>query len=421
MTSHAFWHPFADMAAVPGSELVLARGEGVYLWDEQGKRYIDGSSSLWYAHVGHGRTEIAEAVARQMTTLEAYATFGDWSNRPAMELCERLAGFSARPGSKIFLTLGGGDAVDTAAKLARQYWAVQGQPDRTHLISRAYGYHGTHGFGTSLAGMEPLRAGAGPLVPAVSHVDYASPQALEDEIARLGADTVAAFFCEPVIGAGGVRPAPEGYIEAVAEICKRHGVLLVIDSVIGAFGRLGTWLGYERWAIEPDLVVLAKGITSGYLPLGAVVVKDTVAEPFWRTPGGAMFRHGATYAGHPVCCVAAMANLDILERENLVPRGRELEGVLLDALTPLGDHDAVKEVRGGTGLAAAVELHPDVIAAVPGAVGRFAHAVQEAGVLVRSQATGVAIGPPLVVEREHLDEIAAALRHGLDVVAGVAA
>ena len=216
MTSHAFWHPFADMAAVPGSELVLTRGEGVYLWDEQGKRYIDGSSSLWYAHVGHGRTEIAEAVARQMTTLEAYATFGDWSNRPAMELCERLAGFSARPGSKIFLTLGGGDAVDTAAKLARQYWAVQGQPERTHLISRAYGYHGTHGFGTSLAGMEPLRAGAGPLVPAVSHVDYASPQALEDEIARLGAENVAAFFCEPVIGAGGVRPAPEGYIEAVA-------------------------------------------------------------------------------------------------------------------------------------------------------------------------------------------------------------
>ena len=162
MTSHAFWHPFADMAAVPGSELVLARGEGVYLWDEQGKRYIDGSSSLWYAHVGHGRAEIAEAVARQMTTLEAYATFGDWSNRPAMELCERLAGFSARPGSKIFLTLGGGDAVDTAAKLARQYWAVQGQPERTHLISRAYGYHGTHGFGTSLAGMEPLRAGCGP-------------------------------------------------------------------------------------------------------------------------------------------------------------------------------------------------------------------------------------------------------------------
>jgi adenosylmethionine-8-amino-7-oxononanoate aminotransferase len=210
-------------------------------------------------------------------------------------------------------------------------------------------------------------------------------------------------------------------MEAVAEICKRHGVLLVIDSVIGAFGRLGTWLGYERWAIEPDLVVLAKGITSGYLPLGAVVVKDTVAEPFWRSPGGPMFRHGATYAGHPACCVAAMVNLDILERENLVPRGRELEGVLMDALRPLAEHDAVKEIRGGTGLAAAVELHPDVMAAVPGAVGRFTHAVQEAGVLVRAQATGVAIGPPLVVEREHLDEIAAALRHGLDVVAGVAA
>ena len=201
-----------------------------------------------------------------------------------------------------------------------------------------------------------------------------------------------------MIGAGGVRPAPPGYIEAVAAICKRHGVLLIVDSVICAFGRVGTWLGYERWDIEPDMVVLAKGITSGYLPLGGVMISNAVAEPFWSKPGGPMFRHGATYAGHPSCCAAALANLEILERENLVARGRELEGELMDALAPLAEHSACGEIRGGLGLAAAVDLSPEALQ-VPGAMVRYSSAVREAGVLLRPQATGVAIGPPLIVER----------------------
>ncbi|MDX6566105.1 MAG: putrescine---pyruvate transaminase [Gaiellales bacterium] len=409
----SYWHPFADMAAVAGHELVIARGEGVYVWDADGKRYLDGSASLWHCHVGHGREEIAEAIARQLRTLEAYQTFGDLANGPALELADRIAGLAPMLNPKLFLCLGGGDAIDTASKLARQYWALQGSPERTHLISRTYAYHGTHGFGTSLA-MEPLRQSYGPLVESVSHVAYDAAQALEDEILRVGPERVAAFFCEPVIGAGGVRPAPAGYLEAIGAICRRHGVLLVIDSVIAGFGRLGTWLGYERFAIEPDMVVLAKGITSGYLPLGGVLVSNEVSAPFWREPGRAVFRHGATYAGHPTCCAAALANLDILEREHLIPRGRELEGALMDALAPLAEHPAVGEIRGGVGLAAAVDLNAELLAA--GAMGRFTAAIREAGVLLRGQATGVAIGPPLTVEREQLVEIAEAIRAGLDAV-----
>ncbi len=229
---------------------------------------------------------------------------------------------------------------------------------------------------------------------------------------------MAAFFCEPVIGAGGVRPAPAGYIDAVGAICKRHGVLLVIDSVICGFGRLGTWFGYERFSIEPDMVVLAKGITSGYLPLGGVLVGAEVAAPFWSEPGRAVFRHGATYAGHPTCCAAALANLDILEREGLIPRGRELEGELMDALRPLASHPAVGEIRGGLGLAAAVDLQPDLVSSSPGAMGRFTAAIREAGVLLRVQTSGVAIGPPLIVEPAQLREIATAIRAGLDAAGG---
>ncbi len=231
------------MATVAGHELVIARGEGVYLWDDQGRRYIDGTASLWHAHIGHGREDMAEAIVAQLRTLEAFQTFGDVANPPALELVDRLVGLSPMTDPRVFLCLGGGDAIDTAAKLARQHWAARGQPERIHLISRTFAYHGTHGFGTSLVGMESMRQGYGPLLGSVSHVDHQSPEALEAEIERVGPANVAAFFCEPVIGAGGVRPAPPGYIEAVAAICKRHGVLLVIDSVICAFGRVGTWLG----------------------------------------------------------------------------------------------------------------------------------------------------------------------------------
>jgi adenosylmethionine-8-amino-7-oxononanoate aminotransferase len=396
-------------------EFIVAKGDGVHVWDENGRRYIDGSAGLWYCHVGHGRREIADAVSRQMGELECFSAFGDLSNRPAREVCDRLTSLSTMAEAKVFLTLGGGDGVETAAKVARQHWALEGRPEKHHLIGRTFGYHGTHGFGTTLVGMEPIRDGFGPLAGGVSHVAHDSVDALEREIERLGSERVAAFFCEPVIGAGGVRPAPPGYLEGIGEVCRRHEVLLVIDSVICAFGRVGTWLGYERWGLEPDIVVLAKGLTSGYLPLGAVLVSGEIAEPYWAGTADAMLRHGATYAGHPTCCAAALANLEILEREELIGRGAELEDVLFAAVSPLAEHPATGEIRGGVGLAAAIDLSPE-LQHEPGAVKAFYEAIRERGVLVRAQHTGVALGPPLIITPAEIAEIAHAIAGALDEV-----
>jgi adenosylmethionine-8-amino-7-oxononanoate aminotransferase len=217
-----------------------------------------------------------------------------------------------------------------------------------------------------------------------------------------------------VIGAGGVLPPPDGYIEGVADLCAEHGILLVIDSVICGFGRLGTWFGAERWDIRPDLITFAKGVTSGYLPLGGVVVAGHVAAPFFEAPGGPMLRHGATYAGHPTCCAAANAVLDIYESEGLIARGRELEGPLRDALAPLESHPAVGGVRAGLGLLAAVQLSDDALESDPAAVAKLAQGAREAGVLVRPLLGAVAVSPPLTVEQEHLDLLAEGIRAALD-------
>jgi putrescine---pyruvate transaminase len=267
-----FWHPFADMGAVRDNELMIDRGEDVWVWDADGRRYLDATASLWYCNVGHGRKEIADAVAAQMGKLEAYSHFGDFASAPARELCERLAALAPVRDARVFLGSGGGDGIDTAAKMARRYWQETGQPDRDVLVVRTNGYHGTHGYGTALAGIPANRTSWGPLVPDVSVVAHDSVDALREEVARVGAERIAAVFVEPVIGAGGVHPPVPGYIEGVAEVCRETGILLVCDAVICGFGRLGTWFGIERWpGVEPDLITFAKGVTSGYLPLGGVV------------------------------------------------------------------------------------------------------------------------------------------------------
>jgi putrescine---pyruvate transaminase len=410
-----FWHPFADMGSVSQHELVIERGEGVWVYDTDGNRYLDGTASLWYANVGHGRQDIADAVAAQMRKLAAYSTFGDFGNRPANELCERLAAVAPMDDARVFLGSGGGDAIDTAAKIARRHWVMSGHPDRTHLISRTQGYHGTHGFGTSIGGIEANTANWGPLVGDVSAVQFDSLEALEAQILRVGPDRVAAFFCEPVLGAGGVYPPPEGYIQGVADLCAEHGVLLVVDSVICGFGRLGTWFGIERWEdVRPDLITFAKGVTSGYLPLGGVVVSGAVAAPFFEAPGAPMLRHGATYAGHPSCCAAGLVVMDIYEREGLLTRGRDLEDALAAALGELESHPAVAEVRAGCGLLGAVQLAPEVLEQDTAAVAKLAQGAREAGVLVRPLLGSVAVSPPLTVETEHLQQIADAIRAGLD-------
>ena len=236
-TSHALWHPFADMGSVDGHRMVITRAEGPWVWDDGGRSYLDATAALWYSNLGHGRDEIADAVQHQLRTLDAYSIFGDYANEPALELADRLAALAPTSGSRVFLGSGGGDMIETAAKLARSYHAHNGEPQRVHLIGRTGGYHGTHGVGTSVGGIAANAEGFGPLVADTSSVPHDDVQALEAEILRLGADRVAAFFCEPVIGAGGVHLPPAGYIAAVAEVCARHGVLFVADCVICGFGR----------------------------------------------------------------------------------------------------------------------------------------------------------------------------------------
>ena len=290
----AFWHAFADMHALEtAGELVVDRGEGVHVWDEDGRRYLDATAALWYCNVGYGRDEIADAVQAQLRKLPAYSTFGDLSNRPAIELAERVSALAPVEGSKVFLTSGGSDSIDTATKMARRYWQLLGRTERTLLITREHAYHGMHVAGTSLAGIEANAAGHGPLVGDVAKVAWDSPSALRDAIAGAGPERVAAFFCEPVIGAGGVLAPPEGYLEEVRAICRETGVLFVADEVITGFGRTGDWFASSRWALEPDIVTCAKGITSGYLPMGAVIAAPWVAEAFWRE-GAGMWRHGYT-------------------------------------------------------------------------------------------------------------------------------
>ena len=405
------WHPFADMGAVRRKELVIERGEDVWVWDDAGKRYLDATASLWYCNVGHGRPEIAAAVAAQFKQIEAYSAFGDFVTPVAQQLAGTLADLAPMP-ARIFLTSGGGESIDTAAKIAQRYWSAQGQPDRTLLISRTSGYHGTNGYGTALGGIPANREGFGPQIETVQ-APHDSLEAVAAAIEGAGAEHVAAVFVEPVIGAGGVYPPLPGYIEGLAEICKRSGVLFVADSVICGFGRLGSWFGVERFGIEPDMITFAKGVTSGYLPLGGVVVAEHVAEPFWKAPGGPVLRHGPTYAAHAACCAAAIANIELLGRDGLLTRGRELEGALHDALKPLASDGKVAEVRGGVGTMAAVELSAELLDSRPAAIGEVVMAAREQGVLVRGLGRGLAVSPPLTATAEHFGLVHDALAHAL--------
>jgi putrescine---pyruvate transaminase len=413
-----FWHPFADMAAVEAQgATTIVRGEGAYVFDGSGRRYLDATASLWYCNAGWGRHEIAEAAAAQMRDLPTYSTFGDLTNAPAEALAERVAALAPVRGSKVFLTSGGSDSIDTATKMARRYWQLRGEPGRTVLIRREKAYHGMHTAGTSLAGIPANATGHGQLIQDVVEVPWADAGALRDAIETEGPERVAAFFCEPVIGAGGVFPPPPGYLEAVRETCRDAGVLFVADEVITGFGRAGDWFASSRFGLEPDIVACAKGITSGYLPMGGVIAAPRVAEPFWE-PGAGPWRHGYTYSGHATVAAAGLANLDILEREALCERALKLEAPLIGSLRPLAHHELVEEVRGGVGLLAAVNLRQDLVADDPSLPARVGMACREAGILVRPLVAGaLAVSPPLVIGEEHIAEIAAGFRAGLDAAA----
>jgi adenosylmethionine-8-amino-7-oxononanoate aminotransferase len=412
------WHPFAAMGQVDGHEFVLVRGEGVRVWDEDGAEYLDATAGLWFANVGHGRAEIADAVGAQLRTLAAHNIFGDYANRPALDLAERVAALAPLPDPAVFFGTGGAEAIDTAAKIVRRYWALVGQPERTVIVSRRHAYHGTAAYGTSLSGIPAIRDGYGTLVRDVAEVAHDDPEDLARTLDDLGA-RAAAFIGEPMIGAGGAIPPPEGYWPAVERICRERGVLLVADEVISGFGRLGRWFGCERYGFTPDLMTCAKGITSGYVPLGAVVVSGTVRAPFWEE-GAAPFLQGGTYSGHPGACVAGLANLDILEREALVDRVAELEPVLRELLEPLRGLDGVADVRSA-GLAGAVEFDPALLAASPGAPAAAVLEARRQGVLTRAlRGVALQLSPPFIVAPDELEEIVAGVAAGVRAAAATA-
>jgi putrescine---pyruvate transaminase len=412
----AMWNPFANMAAIAGHSVQIVGGDGATVYDAAGRAYLDSIASLWYCNVGHGRVELGDAAAAQMHKLAAYQTYEIFSNAPAEALAERVAALAPMAGAKVFFTPGGGsDAVDTAAKLTRAYWRAVGQPAKQVIIGRSHAYHGVNAYGTSLGGIAANTEPFGPLVTLVEHVPWDDAAALAKMIDHIGQDRVGAFICEPVVGAGGVYFPPEGYLADVQQICRDADILFIADEVITGFGRTGAWFGSQRYGIEPDMMTVAKGLTSGYLPLGAVIASPRVAEPFWRTGSAEIFRHGYTYSGHPAACAVGLANLDIIEREQLVARVRELEPALAAALAPLAKHELVSEVRTGAGLLAGIELAPAAREADPALGGRIVTAARERGVITRLLG-GVAlqVSPPFVISAAQLHELAEVLTAALD-------
>jgi putrescine---pyruvate transaminase len=396
------------------NRIVFVRGEGCELVDQHGNAYLDATASLWYCNVGHGREQIASAIGAQAAKLASCSCFDVYASDVTLELADRLSELSPLSDPAVFLTSGGSDSVDTAAKLARRYWAELGQPDKQFVLSREFAYHGTHAFGTSLAGIGANREHFGPLVEAVDTVPAMSSSALASAIDAIGPERVAAFIAEPVIGAGGVYPPPPGYLAEVAAICAERKTLLIADEVVTGFGRTGRMFASERYRFQPDMVVLAKGLTSGYLPLGAVVCAERIAAPFWDGDPRGPLRHGYTYSGHATSCAAAQANLDLLEAEGLVDRVGELEARFEAQLQALLSRAAVADVRS-VGLMGGVQLDADCLAEIGMSGPAVVSACRERGVLTRLLVGEVLqITPPFVIEPAELD-------HVVEVIDGVLA
>lgn len=404
----ALWHPQAHMPSVEGNELVLVRGEGGWVWDREGRRYFDVPASLWYCNIGHGRRELGDAAAAQMGALESYSCFDRLASVPTLELAERVAELLPIPDAKIFFTSGGSDGIELTAKLVRRYWSALGRPEKQKIVSRDRAYHGLHTYGTAITGIEIYTEGIGRLISETVRVPATSIEALARLFEERDSE-IAAFFCEPVIGTGGVIPPPPGYLEEARRLCSVHDVLFVADEVITGFGRVGAMFGCTRFGLEPDVMVMAKGITSGYIPLGAVAVGPRVAEPFWRADSELIFRHGLTYSGHATACAVALAVLDILERESIVEQAAALEPVITEAIAPLASHPLVNEVRSGVGVIAGVELVDQ------GVAERVRNHCLEAGFLMRViTAATLQISPPLITQPSEIQAIVDAIASALD-------
>ena len=429
-------HPFTDNQRLrdEGGPTVIERGKGCYLWDDNGHRYLDAMAGLWCVNVGYGRPELAEAARAQIEKLSYYNTFFKTTTAPTAALAGRLAEIAPAGVEHVVFTNSGSEAVDSALRFARQFWSLEGKPDKRVIIGREEGYHGSTLASASAGGIRAMHEQAGLPLPDFAHIaapygfrDAGSAPAavfakraaalLEDKILVLGAERVAAFIAEPIQGAGGVIIPPAGYLREVQRICRAHDVLLIIDEVICAFGRLGSWSASEHFGLSPDLMTMAKGLSSGYQPIAAVMIGERVARSIIEKGGD--LAHGFTYAGHPVAAAVALENLRIIEREGLVERVRDdLGPYFAEALQSLRDHPMVGETRS-LGLIGAVELvreraskqrfEPEgVVAAV------CRERMQQRGVILRAVRDTLVAAPPLVAEHRDIDLMVKVIRETLD-------
>jgi adenosylmethionine-8-amino-7-oxononanoate aminotransferase len=426
------WMHFSQMGAYgPGHEIpIITRGEGCYVYDDRGKRYLDGLSALFCVNAGHGRAELGEAAARQVEELDFY-TLWSYAHPGAIELAARIASLAPGDLNRVFFTSGGSEAVESALKLARNYHRALGKGQKHKLIAREIAYHGTTLGALSATGITELRSQFEPLVPGGCHVPntnaYRWPEdrhplwaatAIEERIVFEGPETVAAVIVEPVQNAGGCFVPPDGYFERVREICDRHDVLMISDEVICAWGRLGHYFGCDRFGYQPDIVTVAKAMTSAYAPMGAVIADDRIAEPFMQ--GDASFAHGFTFAGHPVAAAVAMANLDVFEREDLCGHVLAKEGEFRAMLETLHDLPIVGDVRG-TGFFQAIELVKDKETkqsfddeeAEELLRGFLSGELYKRGLICRADDRGdpvIQLAPPLISDTEQFEEIHDVLR-----------
>ncbi|WP_317203259.1 aspartate aminotransferase family protein [Janthinobacterium sp.] len=439
LDSAHYLHPFTDYKDLNAKGArVIVRGEGIYLWDSQGKKILDGMSGLWCVNVGYGRTSISEAVYRQMETLPFYNSFFNTTNVPAVQLAAKLVALAPPHFRHVFFTGSGSEANDTNLRMVRRYWELQGQPQRQTVISRHNSYHGSTVAGSALGGMDGMHAQGGLPIPGIVHIGQPNyveagrgmtreafgllaASWLEDKILELGADRVAAFIGEPVQGAGGVVIPPASYWPEIQRICDKYGVLLIADEVICGFGRLGAWFASGLFGIKPDLITFAKGVTSGYVPLGGVLVGDRVADVLIEKGGD--FNHGFTYSGHPVACAAALENIRILEEEKLPQRVATDTGPYLkERFATLADHPLVG-YADSCGFVAGLNLVRRKAAVVHDCelfdpqqgVGMICRGYMFGnGMIMRAVGERMIIAPPLVMTRGQIDEMVALIRVCLD-------
>jgi len=435
-----YMHPFTDHKALgEKGARVIVRGDGIYLWDSEGKKILDGMSGLWCVNVGYGRTSIAKAVYEQMETLPFYNSFFNTTNMPAVTLACKLAEIAPPGFQHVFFTGSGSEANDTNVRMVRRYWDLMGQPKRDIIISRHNAYHGSTMAGASLGGMDGMHAQGGLPIPGIVHIgqpDYVSAGKgmtedqfgihaaawLEQKILELGADRVGAFIGEPIQGAGGVVIPPRTYWPEIQRICDKYGILLIADEVITGFGRTGRMFASELFGIKPDLITFAKGVTSGYVPLGGVLVGDRVAQVLVEQ--GGEFNHGFTYSGHPVACAAALESIRIVEEEHLVQRVADDTGpYLADRFGSLSSHPVVGYANS-CGLVAGLNLVRKKGATVHqhewfdpalGAGMVCRKHMFDNGMIMRAVGDRMIIAPPLVMTRPQIDEMVELIRHCLDL------